>query len=400
MSRSLLARTLFAVGTLIAGAAAAAVPATPVAAAGGDVFAEGTAWCASTYPGHGTLSGFGPALDMGSPDDFRWPLHAPGDGTVTIHSEGWGGGWGNSIIWTRADGAEKIHMAHLDSIEKTGKVSAGDLIGRLGDTGHSTSPHLHASAQMNGQPAPLFLMGREIVAGGCYVSTGPIPPLCLGEQATIIGTAGDDALEGTKGPDVILGKGGDDTIDGRGGDDVICGGKGQDLLIGKGGADRIQGGPDADTLRGGVGKDLLQGAKGSDRLVGGAHRDKLIGHAGGDRLVAGKGPDRLLGGPGKDVLRGGPGRDTASYKNAGGAVVVDLEKGTASGEGGDSLATIERVRGSTFPDELVGDPGGNNLYGDKGNDTLDGNGGDDVVDGGQGVDTCTGATVLNCESSP
>ncbi|MGH2729861.1 MAG: hypothetical protein ACRDJI_04550, partial [Actinomycetota bacterium] len=42
-------------------------------AAEGDIFAEGIAWCASTHPGHGTLAGFGPALDLNGSgaDDHR-----------------------------------------------------------------------------------------------------------------------------------------------------------------------------------------------------------------------------------------------------------------------------------------------------------------------------------------
>lgn len=381
-------------------AAASAWPlaaAGPAWAAGGDVFAEGTKWCASTYPGHGTLSGFGPALDMGSPNDYQWPLHAPGDGTVKIHSEGYGGGWGNSIIWTRHDGAEKIHMAHLDSFGKTGDVVAGDLIGRVGETGQATAPHLHASAQMNGKPSPLFLMGKEIEAGKCYTSKGPIPPLCQGEQATIIGTSGDDVLVGTSGPDVILGKAGDDTIEGRGGDDVICGGKGQDSLIGKAGDDRIRGGPDADTLRGGGGADVVVGAKGPDLLVGGNGPDQLIGGGGADRSFGGKKGDTLVPGSGRDVVRGGPGQDLASYLGAKGPVTVDLAAGTATGQGVDDVALVERVRGSMFGDEISGDDQDNVLYGEDGDDVLHGRGGHDVVDGGAGTDACTGEVLVACE---
>ena len=380
---------------------AAALPMTiggPAGAAGGDVFAAGTQWCASTYPGHGTLSGFGPPLDMGSPSDYQWPIYAPGDGTVEIHTEGYGGGWGNSIIWTRADGGEKIHMAHLDSFGKTGKVVAGDLIGRVGQTGQATAPHLHASAQVDGKPWPLHLQGKEIEAGSCYTSPGPIPPLCQGEQATLIGTSGDDVLVGTGGRDVILGKGGDDTIDGRGGDDVICGGGGSDVLIGKGGADRLQGGPEGDTLRGGAGADVLTGAKGADVLKGGPDPDELIGGSGADRLLGGKKADTLVPGPGADVVRGGRGQDLVSYTGSVRAVSADLEVGTATGQGADDLAAVERVRGSPFGDQLSGDDAANVLYGEAGDDVLDGRGGEDVVDGGPGSDVCLGEVLAACEA--
>lgn len=377
--------------------AALVLASAPAGAAGGDVFAAGNVWCASTHPNHGTLSGFGPALDIGSPTDFQWPIYAPNAGEVEIHSEGWGGGWGNSIIWTRYDGAERIHMAHLDSFGKTGSVEAGDLIGRVGSTGQSTSPHLHLSAEIDGKPATLILMGKEIHAGDCFTSPGPIPPTCLGRQATLLGGAGKDVLAGTVGDDVILGRGGNDTIEGDDGDDTICGGKGADVVVGKGGDDELAGGADDDTLRGGGGADLLRGGSGGDLLVGSGGTDELIGQGGPDILKGGKKDDELTGGKGADALRGGPGDDAAIYAGAKKAVTVNLRKGTASGHGTDVLIAIERLFGSLFGDRLVGDAGPNFLFGDQGNDYLNGAGGDDVIDGGEGVDTCIGETVSNCE---
>jgi murein DD-endopeptidase MepM/ murein hydrolase activator NlpD len=144
----------------------------PASAADGDVFPKGKQWCASTHPNHGTPQGFGPALDMGSPTDYRWPILAPEDGRVRVFSRVGEDGWGNSILWISEDGRERIHMAHLDTIEARGPVEAGEMIGRVGDTGQSTSPHLHASRRFAGRPAPLVLGGRELHAGDCRVSRG------------------------------------------------------------------------------------------------------------------------------------------------------------------------------------------------------------------------------------
>ena len=144
----------------------------PASAADGDVFPKGKQWCASTHPNHGTPQGFGPALDMGSPTDYRWPILAPEDGRVRVFSRVGEDGWGNSILWISEDGRERIHMAHLDTIEARGPVEAGEMIGRVGDTGQSTSPHLHASRRSAGRPAPLVLGGRELHAGDCRVSRG------------------------------------------------------------------------------------------------------------------------------------------------------------------------------------------------------------------------------------
>ncbi|MCA1680355.1 MAG: hypothetical protein LC777_16080 [Actinobacteria bacterium] len=67
-------------------------------------------------------------------------------------------------------------------------------------------------------------------------------PKCLGERATIVGTARSDRLIGTSGHDVIVGRAGSDLIFGGGGDDRICGNRGYDSLYGENGDDLISGG--------------------------------------------------------------------------------------------------------------------------------------------------------------
>jgi Tol biopolymer transport system component len=154
-------------------------------------------------------------------------------------------------------------------------------------------------------------------------------PTCAGALATIIGTAGSDALlAGTPNADVIVGLGGDDEISGGDGSDRICGKRGDDALkggrghdrliagsgndraLGNGGRDRLKGNGGRDRLRGGSGRDRLRGASRADRLFGGRGADRLFGGRGRDRLFGGPGPDRLRGGPRRDRLRGGPGLDS------------------------------------------------------------------------------------------
>lgn len=71
-------------------------------------------------------------------------------------------------------------------------------------------------------------------------------PMCLGKQATIIGSSKANTLKGTKKADVIVGLGGNDRIVGAGGGDRICGGAGADRLFGGVGNDRMNGGKGAD----------------------------------------------------------------------------------------------------------------------------------------------------------
>jgi hypothetical protein len=271
-------------------------------AADADVFARRSEWCASTRPGHGTLNHpewgrFGPALDTGSPSDFRWPVHAPGDGRVRVYSRGFGSGWGNSVIWTSAVGDERIHLAHLDSFGATGRVEAGEIVGRVGQTGIATGPHLHLSAQRDGEPAPVVLMGQRIRAGRCYVSTGPVPRYCFGRPVTVLGTYRGDQIVGTAMRDVVMSRGGNDAVNGLGGADRICGGDGNDNLRGRVGVDRVDGGFGADRLTGGPGEDRLMGQAGDDRILGQRRADVLDGGPGGhDLLDGGSGADNCTGG--------------------------------------------------------------------------------------------------------
>ncbi len=160
------------------GVAGLTAPASPAAAAEGDLFPPGTAYHATTYGGHanyhlwpdtgkenivdltGWQSAAGERLDNGA--NFRMPVHAPGDGTVEQVSEGYGGGWGNSLIWISADGREQIHVAHLDEVARTGSVILGEVIAFEGSTGYSVPSdfnHLHVSRMLDGAVAPVVLSG-------------------------------------------------------------------------------------------------------------------------------------------------------------------------------------------------------------------------------------------------
>jgi putative cell wall-binding protein len=166
---------------LVALALCAALLASPAAAlaSSGDIYAEGTYYRVSTYSGHGSFIGVPVDLNVCSPsggwvDDHRWPLYAPGDGSVAVHSydNGAGTGWGNAIIWTSADGSERLFMAHLDQFGRTGPVAAGDSIGYVGTTGHSTGDHVHFERSVNGAYSPPELSGVTLAAGSIYRSAG------------------------------------------------------------------------------------------------------------------------------------------------------------------------------------------------------------------------------------
>jgi Ca2+-binding RTX toxin-like protein len=265
-------------------------------------------------------------------------------------------------------------------------------------------------------------------------------------MAVFNGTAGADIL-----PSLLLGpiQGlGDDTMNGLGGDDIIAGYSGNDVIDGGTGADVLIGGilnvaggiggiqlsgvdtADYHDSSAGVSVDLsvvlaininilgislaLTGASvgsggdaegdtlvGFTNLTGSAFADFLGGSSTANTLSGGDGDDILRGGGGADALVGGNGNDMADYFTSAAGVNVDLTAHTASGgdAAGDTLTSIEWLRGSAFDDVLNGDgnsnlisgEGGNDsVSGGAGNDSLYGEGGNDVVDGGDGDDRLVG----------
>jgi len=158
-------------------------------ATGGDVFARGVRYCADTYTGHPNAFGSSPAewvVDLNFPGDAGTPLYAPAAGSITAS---WDGKGGNVATWTSADGTEKLLMAHLAAITKTGRVNAGERFGTLGNTGsNTTGAHLHVARAVNGRPQPVVLSGVTLqplknraastygvcTSANTYTSQGPL----------------------------------------------------------------------------------------------------------------------------------------------------------------------------------------------------------------------------------
>lgn len=138
--------------------------------------------------------------------------------------------------------------------------------------------------------------------------------------------------------------------------------------------------------------DRLVGTGADDVLCGLLGDDRLLGGRGDDALYGNEGDDLLLGSRGADTLVGGPGQDRAVYADAPAGVLVDLAAGSASGEGSDTLAGIERVTGSRHRDRLLGDERRNRLDGGDGADVLRGRGGNDRLSGGAGRDALSGGS--------
>ena len=234
-------------------------------------------------------------------------------------------------------------------------------------------------------------------AGAAAPPVGAAAAQCLGQPATIVGTAGADDITGTAHADVISAGPGVDTIAGLGGNDRICGGGGKDVVSGGGGNDRISGGERNDVLSGDGGNDRVFGGNGNDKVSGGSGDDVVGGDAGNDRLRGNAGFDVLNGGEGDDSLNGGTEEDVADFTNAT-SVVANLATGVATGAGTDTMNEVEDLSGSAGNDTLTGDDGVNVLEGAEGVDALDGGGANDfasyiLAQGGVTVDLVAGTAT-------
>lgn len=102
------------------------------------------------HPIHNQWSGhFG--VDYSAP--IGTPIHATADGTV--ESIGWQNGYGNTIVLKHLNQITTLY-AHqsrfAEGLTKGSKVSQGQLIGYVGNTGWSTGPHLHYEFKIAGKP--------------------------------------------------------------------------------------------------------------------------------------------------------------------------------------------------------------------------------------------------------
>jgi murein DD-endopeptidase MepM/ murein hydrolase activator NlpD len=112
------------------------------------------------WPIEGTLtSGFGyrwgrmhEGVDIAAAEGT--PIRAAADGTVILmQSEYESGGYGNYTCIDHGGGLSTCYAHQSSFATSTGaQVSQGDLIGYVGNTGHSYGAHLHFEVRINGAP--------------------------------------------------------------------------------------------------------------------------------------------------------------------------------------------------------------------------------------------------------
>lgn len=99
-------------------------------------------------PVYGTTR-FHEGLDFSAPPGT--PVYATGDGTV--NTSGWESAYGNMVEINHGY-SYTSRYAHLSElcVAPGQKVKRGDLIGKVGNTGKSTGPHLHYEVRLKGEP--------------------------------------------------------------------------------------------------------------------------------------------------------------------------------------------------------------------------------------------------------
>lgn len=129
---------------------------------------------------------FGDPRDGGSRKhmgtDFRapegTPVQAMRAGTVT-HAGPYTEGAGRAVIIDHGDGTvSKYFHLSAENVRAGQRVSAGDVIGAVGDTGNSDGPHLHVEIEKDGAEVdPLTLIGSDFMNANALSAKEMVSPI-------------------------------------------------------------------------------------------------------------------------------------------------------------------------------------------------------------------------------
>ncbi len=425
----------------------AAAPATAVSPVATPFVGEYPVWCTSGNPAPNNLCGSHhrtPAIDIGM--DIGTEIRATGDGLVVDVESGCGTAWcrggaGNFVAVEHADGnlSRYLHLS-ATSVEEGELVTTGQLVGLSGDTGQSTTPHLHYDEQfpigtrvpfgpwlacVDGElvqypdsvgyaswlDVPFGTMLRNdgydclvdvrlvpdppaLLSGPGVVAVGVVPGKFGSEfELETIKFSGDTAtttvtsLEPGRRRALAVADGDTYTFRVR----TRIGGAWSDwsdsvdFVL-----EAVEAGPTCrgfyrSTVEGTAGPDVLIGTAGDDVIDAGGGDDIVCGAGGSDVILGGEGDDIIEAGAGHDVIDAGAGRDRVV-----GGLGHDVIDG---GIGRDRIASgagADEVVGGTGSDVLIGGVGADEIRAGGGNDRVKGGGGDDQILGGGGNDRLFG----------
>jgi hypothetical protein len=161
-----------------ADAPAAGAQTAPPRPAFASPFTCGQVWFARTYAGHPLF-----AIDWNLPGasdaDFGQHVLAGAPGIVTVELSP---GYGLMVTIDHGDGWS-TRYAHLSAaaVATGDRVDASTLVGAVGSSGYSDSPHLHQEQLLNGVRQPILVDGHTVDAsyssrGTSYASANCLRP--------------------------------------------------------------------------------------------------------------------------------------------------------------------------------------------------------------------------------
>ena len=221
---------------------------------------------------------------------------------------------------------------------------------------------------------------------------------------------------GTNGDDILFGDGNSNTILGLDGNDIILMSDSTSSFPAPGDNNVFEGGNGNDILGfalTGVGQsnlssgNIMDGGSGSDTFAFEVFNNNydvnltagVFTNASGsltyatlisiENIIAGNGDDYIVLSSADNTINGGNGIDTASYRDSTVGVTVSLSISGAqdTGDGIDTLISIENLEGSEFDDILIGTRFDDIIGGRDGNDIFDVIAGSNEIYGGAGIDT-------------
>jgi len=346
----------------------------------------------------------------------------------------------SSVTLTDADGEISVNIgsnagmrigtfAVVDANATFGDINSltfGNAVGGLSATAAAALMRINGTSLEVASNAAFAAHGGKVLAfriiatglDGLSAGFDFTLPVVSPDPVSLVGTAGNDALQGGSGADTLDGGAGADTLVGGAGNDLYIVDNTRDVVVeaSGGGADTISasfsftlgaeleglrltaagrgtgnvlantmlGSVFADTLQGLVGADTLEGDAGDDLLQGGSENDRLLGGDGADTLDGGTGTDRMFGGLGDDVYIVDSAGDVVNETGAGGRDTVRTSITFTLASGFEALVLLGSAPNGT------GSDGGNTITGNLLANLLSGLGGADVLNGGDGADTLLG----------
>lgn len=317
----------------------------------------------------------------------HYAIAAHGDGNTIIGHDGLNdiATSGNDVTVAAGGGDDFTLIGSFGSYYSMSYAAApSDNVKWLGEDGNDTLLGTMTNSTINGGAGndSLSVAGSN---NAIFAGDGNDTVLLRGlKQSTVDTGAGNDYVKVfySSGIAVLTGEG-DDRINIAGPDCSIDAGSGNDIISASGGIVLAGEGNDTVTLNGGG---SATGGAGDDQIKGSNFADMISGGDGADIINGRMGDDLINAGKGNDTIDGGKGIDTLSFAGSWQAVVVDMSKHIATGQGTDTFKGIEDIMGSSGRDVITGDKNANTLSGGLSADSLRGGGGADTLSGGSGSD--------------